>query len=54
MNNKERLINIFNLLRLISVKGDDVMYLGQAESQLMQIIESMPNEIPKVEEEIKE
>lgn len=54
MDTRQQLINIFNTLQLVEVKGQNVMFLGQCMSQLMQIINSMPNNDIQSTENISE
>ncbi len=50
MDTRQQLINIFNTLQLVEVKGQNVMLLGQCMSQLLQMINSMPdNDIQSTE-----
>lgn len=50
---KQELINILNGLNVIEVKGQSVMILAQCISQLVQILDSMPDDKSKSTEENK-
>lgn len=50
---KQELINILNGLNAIEVRGQSVMILAQCLSQLVHILDSMPDEEIKSTEEDK-
>ena len=41
---KEQLINIYNGMNMLSVKGQDVLVLAQCMSQLADIVNNMPDD----------
>lgn len=47
---KQELINILNGLNVIEVKGQSMMILAQCVTQLVQVIDSMPDDEVKSEE----
>lgn len=46
---KQELINILNGLNVIEVKGQSMMILAQCVTQLVQVIDSMPDDEVKSE-----
>ena len=54
MDIRQQLINIFNGLNLVEVKGQNVMFLGQCMSQLMQLINTIPDTVQSPVEDIKQ
>lgn len=47
---KQQLINILNGLNMIETKGQSLMILAECMSQLVQILDSMPDDEPVKEE----
>lgn len=47
---KQELINILNGLNIIEVKGQSMMILAQCVTQLVQVIDSMPDDEVKSKE----
>ena len=44
---KEKLVNIYNGMNMLSVRGQDVMVLAQCMSQLAEILNNMPDDEKK-------